>query len=317
MPDTKILLPESEIPRSWYNMLADAPTAAAAAAAPRHRPADRPRRPGAALPDRPDPAGGLDRARDRRSPRRCSTCCGCGGRRRSTARTGWSGRSARARASTTSTRASARPGRTSRTRPSPRPTTTPGPAARRIATETGAGQWGSSMAFACSFFGLECKVYMVRRLLRPEALPADDDGDLGRRGRAQPVAATPTPGAASSSATPTRPAASASPSRRRSRTPPPHDDTSYSLGSVLNHVLLHQTVIGQEAQRQLALAGERGVDVVIGCVGGGSNFARPRAAVRAREDRRRRHRDRSPASRPPARRSPAALSPTTSATPPS
>src|SRR3954449_5944366 len=52
-----------------------------------------------------------------------------------------------------------------------------------------------------------------------------------------------------------------------------HDDTSYALGSVLNHVLLHQTVIGQEAQKQLALAGEQGVDVVVGCVGGGSNFA--------------------------------------------
>src|SRR5436309_14973375 len=51
------------------------------------------------------------------------------------------------------------------------------------------------------------------------------------------------------------------------------DDTSYSLGSVLNHVLLHQTVIGQEAHRQLELAGESGVDVVVGCVGGGSNFA--------------------------------------------
>ena len=52
-----------------------------------------------------------------------------------------------------------------------------------------------------------------------------------------------------------------------------HDDTSYALGSVLNHVLLHQTVIGQEAQKQLALAGETGIDVVVGCVGGGSNFS--------------------------------------------
>ena len=80
------------------------------------------------------------------------------------------------------------------------------------------------------------------------------------------------------------------------------EDTSYSLGSVLNHVLLHQTVIGQEAQRQLALAGETGVDVVVGCVGGGSQLRRPRAAVRGATRSRVPRSRSSPPSRPPARR---------------
>ena len=100
----------------------------------------------------------------------------------------------------------------------------------------------------------------------------------------------------------TRPAASASPSRRRSRSPPQNADTNYSLGSVLNHVLLHQTVIGIEAIEQMEMAGYW-PDVVIGCAGGGSNFAGlafPFLGKKLREGKKRRAS--SPSSRRPARR---------------
>jgi tryptophan synthase beta chain len=132
---------------------------------------------------------------------------------------------------------------------------------QRIATETGAGQWGSALAFACAQFDLECKVYMVRasygqkpyrRVLMETwgadvvPSPVDDENHPGSLGLAISDAV--------------RDAAS-------------RDDTHYSLGSVLNHVLLHQTVIGLEAKEQLALAGEARPDVVIGCCGGGSNLA--------------------------------------------
>jgi tryptophan synthase beta chain len=124
---------------------------------------------------------------------------------------------------------------------------------RRIATETGAGQWGSSMALACQYFGLECKVYMVR---------VSYDQKPYRRMMMETWGASVVP--------------SPSPDTNSGRgilEATPDSPASYALGSVLNHVLLHQTVIGQEAQKQLELAGEKGVDVVIGCVGGGSNFS--------------------------------------------
>ena len=141
---------------------------------------------------------------------------------------------------------------------------------RRLSTETGAGQWGSALSFACQHFGLECEVFMVRvsydakpyRRLMMEtwggtciaspsdrtnagrAILADNPGSSGSLGiaisEAVEVAAT-------------------------------NDDTNYALGSVLNHVLLHQTVVGQEAKEQLEMAGAY-PDVVVGCVGGGSNF---------------------------------------------
>src|SRR5438477_258772 len=143
---------------------------------------------------------------------------------------------------------------------------------RRIATETGAGQWGSSMALAANYFGLECKVYMVRvsydqkpyRRMMMETWGASvvpspsPDTNAGRGILERDPDSPGSLGIAISEAV--EDAAT-------------HDDTSYALGSVLNHVLLHQTVIGQEAQKQLALAGETGVDVVVGCVGGGSNFS--------------------------------------------
>jgi len=144
---------------------------------------------------------------------------------------------------------------------------------RRISTETGAGQWGSALAFACSLFGLECKVYMVRvsydqkpyrRVLMRTwgaeivASPSQDT-EAGRRILAENPDTPGSLGIAISEAV--EDAAT-------------HDDTNYSLGSVLNHVLLHQTVIGLEAKKQLAAAGEKAVpDVLIGCAGGGSNLA--------------------------------------------
>ncbi len=142
---------------------------------------------------------------------------------------------------------------------------------KRITTETGAGQWGSSLAFACQLFGIECKVYMVRisyeqkpyrRVLMEtwgaKVVPSPSpDTNAGRAIVAEDPNSTGSLGIAISEAV--EDAAS-------------REDTKYSLGSVLNHVLLHQTVVGQEAMKQMELAGEY-PDVVIGCVGGGSNAA--------------------------------------------
>lgn len=142
---------------------------------------------------------------------------------------------------------------------------------KRLTTETGAGQWGSALAMACQFFGLECTVYMVRvsyeqkpyrrvlmhtwgaevypspstRTKAGQNILAKDPQSLGSLGIAISEAiedAVTTP------------------------------NSKYSLGSVLNHVLLHQTIIGEEAKIQLEKAGEKYPDIVVGCVGGGSNF---------------------------------------------
>src|SRR4051794_22921465 len=130
----------------------------------------------------------------------------------------------------------------------------------RLATETGAGQWGSALALACALFDMECKVYMVRSSFEQkpyrrgmietwgaqvEPSPVDDASHPGSLGTAISDAVRDAGGRA---------------------------DTHYSLGSVLNHVLLHQTVIGLEAKEQLTAAGEGLPDVVIGSCGGGSNL---------------------------------------------
>jgi tryptophan synthase beta chain len=131
---------------------------------------------------------------------------------------------------------------------------------KRLSTETGTGQWGTALSFACTQFDLDCKVYMVRASFEQKpyctvmmetwgsdvvASPVDDPEHPGSLGLAISDAV--------------RDAA------RR-------DDTHYALGSVLNHVLLHQTIIGLEAKEQLAMAGESAPDVVLGCCGGGSNL---------------------------------------------
>jgi tryptophan synthase beta chain len=141
----------------------------------------------------------------------------------------------------------------------------------RLATETGAGQWGSALAFACRIFGLECTVYMVKvsyyqkpyRKLMMETWGAtvypspSENTEYGRKLLREDPDCPGSLGIAISEAI--------------EDTVRSHK-TKYSLGSVLNHVCLHQTVIGLEAVKQMEMAGEE-PDVIIGCVGGGSNFA--------------------------------------------
>ena len=291
--DAKITLPESDLPRSWYNI---ARRHAEPPQPPLHPGTGQPvgpGRPGAALPDGPDPPGGLDRSRDpdpRGGARRPAALAADAALPRPPAR---AGDRHRARASTTSTRASRRPARTSRTRPSPRRSTSAKAGRKRLATETGAGPVGQRRSRSpAQVFGLECKVYMVRVSYDQKPYRRMMMETWGAERRPQPVAGHERgphdPGRADADSPGSLGIAISEAVEDAAR----RDDTSYSLGSVLNHVLLHQTVIGQEAQRQLELAGENGVDVVIGCVGGGVELRRPRAAVRARQDRRRRDRDR-------------------------
>ena len=142
---------------------------------------------------------------------------------------------------------------------------------KRLATETGAGQWGSALAFACNQFGLECKVYMVRvsynqkpyrRILMEtwgaKCVPSpSQDTNAGRKFLAQ---------------NPEHPGSLGISISEAIEDAVTSKDTRYSLGSVLNHVLLHQTVIGLEAHKQLEMIGEY-PDILIGCAGGGSNFS--------------------------------------------
>ncbi len=142
---------------------------------------------------------------------------------------------------------------------------------KRIASETGAGQWGSSIALACQYFGLECTVYMVKvsfeqkpyrksmmQLWGAEVIPSpSDQTNAGRGILEKDPDCLGSLGIAISEAV--EDAAT-------------HEDTRYALGSVLNHVCLHQTIIGLEAKEQMKIAGDY-PDVVIGCHGGGSNFA--------------------------------------------
>ena len=142
---------------------------------------------------------------------------------------------------------------------------------KRLASETGAGQWGSSLAFACSVFNLECTIFMVKvsfdqkpyRKLLIQTYGATVHGspstqtEFGRKVLADDPSSPGSLGIAISEAI------------EHTVTTP---GTKYSLGSVLNHVCLHQSIIGQETIKQMEMAGE-GPDIVIGCAGGGSNFA--------------------------------------------
>ena len=142
---------------------------------------------------------------------------------------------------------------------------------RRLSTETGAGQCGSALAMACNFFGLECKVYMVKISYQQKPY---------RRSLMElwDASVTPSPStetAAGRSILERHPDSLGSLGIAISEAvevAATNEDTKYSLGSVLNHVLLHQTVVGQEALAQMEMAGEE-PDIVIGCVGGGSNYA--------------------------------------------
>lgn len=142
---------------------------------------------------------------------------------------------------------------------------------KRIVTETGAGQWGSALAMCCSFFGLECKVYMVKisfnhkpyRKLMMEAWGANcvaspsNETEAGRKILAEDPDCPGSLGMAISEAV---------------EAAVTGENSKYALGSVLNHVMLHQTINGLETQKQMAIAGDY-PDVIIGCAGGGSNFA--------------------------------------------
>jgi tryptophan synthase beta chain len=141
---------------------------------------------------------------------------------------------------------------------------------RRLATETGAGQWGSSLAMACEMFGLECTVYMVKVSYEQKPYRRMLMNTWGATVYASPSDKTEC-GRAVLAATPDSPGSLGIAISEAVEDAATHSDTNYSLGSVLNHVLLHQSVIGQECLEQMKLAGDH-PDVVIGCFGGGSNF---------------------------------------------
>ena len=142
---------------------------------------------------------------------------------------------------------------------------------KRLSTETGAGQWGSALSFACNLFDLECLVYMVKvsyeqkpyRKLMMQTWGANilsSPTDTTHAGRAILADDPDCPGSLGIAISEAIEIAAT------------HDDTKYSLGSVLNHVLLHQSVVGLETKKQLDKIGEQ-ADIIIGCVGGGSNYA--------------------------------------------
>ena len=142
---------------------------------------------------------------------------------------------------------------------------------RRLTTETGAGQWGTSLAFACAQFGIECEVWQVRasydqkpyRKAMMEVFGATvhpSPSDLTESGRAILAADPDSPGSLGIAISEAVEVAAQDPTTR------------YALGSVLNHVLLHQTIIGEEALLQMQMAGDT-PDLLVGCTGGGSNFA--------------------------------------------
>ena len=142
---------------------------------------------------------------------------------------------------------------------------------RRLATETGAGQWGSALAFACQTFGLDCTVYMVRISYEQKPYRKTMMRTFGAEIFASPSDRTEA-GKAIRADDPESPGSLGIAISEAIEEAVRGEATKYSLGSVLNHVLLHQTIIGLEALRQMEIAGED-PDVVVGCVGGGSNYA--------------------------------------------
>ncbi len=141
---------------------------------------------------------------------------------------------------------------------------------RKLTTETGAGQWGTALSFACAQFGIECEIWQVRasydakpyRRIAMETFGGvvhPSPSDVTNAGRAILAKSPDSPGSLGIAISEAVEVAAT------------NADTRYALGSVLNHVLLHQTVIGQEAIKQFELAGDY-PDVIVGCVGGGSNF---------------------------------------------
>ena len=142
---------------------------------------------------------------------------------------------------------------------------------KRLSTETGAGQWGSSLAFAGGLFGLEVNVFMVKVSYEQKPYRRALMETYGARCVASPSTETDS-GKAVLAENPDSNGSLGIAISEAVEVAAKNDDTKYSLGSVLNHVLLHQTVIGQEAMEQMEMAGDD-PDIIIGCAGGGSNFA--------------------------------------------
>jgi len=142
---------------------------------------------------------------------------------------------------------------------------------RRISTETGAGQWGSSLAFAGALFGIDVQVFMVRVSYNQKPYRRALMETYGARCVASPSEETAS-GRAILARRPDHPGSLGIAISEAVEIAAQRDDTKYALGSVLSHVLLHQTVIGQEAMAQMEMANDY-PDIVIGCAGGGSNFA--------------------------------------------
>jgi tryptophan synthase beta chain len=141
----------------------------------------------------------------------------------------------------------------------------------RLATETGAGQWGSALSLACSVYGLECTVYMVKISFQQKPYRKSMIQTFGATIHASPSETTAF-GRKVLAETPDSPGSLGIAISEALEDTVTHQGVKYALGSVTNHVMLHQTVIGQEAMAQMKMAGES-PNVVIGCVGGGSNFA--------------------------------------------
>ncbi|MCI0634722.1 MAG: TrpB-like pyridoxal phosphate-dependent enzyme [Actinobacteria bacterium] len=142
---------------------------------------------------------------------------------------------------------------------------------KRISTETGAGQWGSALAMACSFFDLECLVFMVKASYEQKPYRRIFIETFGAEVRPSPSSTTQV-GKRILEAHPDSTGSLGIAISEAIEVAATNEDTKYSLGSVLNHVLLHQSVIGLEARQQMEMAGDV-PDVVVGCVGGGSNYA--------------------------------------------
>ena len=142
---------------------------------------------------------------------------------------------------------------------------------RKLTTETGAGQWGSALALACQMFGLECEVWQVAASFDQKPYRGSMMRAWGATIHSSPSEVT-NAGRAILEQDPDSPGSLGIAISEAVEVAATNADTNYSLGSVLNHVLLHQTVIGQEAAAQLAKAGET-PDIIIGCTGGGSNFS--------------------------------------------
>jgi tryptophan synthase beta chain len=142
---------------------------------------------------------------------------------------------------------------------------------KKITTETGAGQWGSALSFCCALFGIECKVFMVKISYQQKPYRRFMMETWGASCTASPSTETKA-GKTILEQNPESPGSLGIAISEAVEEAVQEETSKYSLGSVLNHVLMHQTIIGLEAQKQLEIAGDY-PDVVVGCAGGGSNFA--------------------------------------------